>query len=58
MQLNHYWVLCAQGGVTGLSELIKNKTSCFVKNQFLGIPDMEKPLLKIYDICEGSNTLG
>ena len=41
-----------------ISELIKKRALRFVKSQFLGLQDDEKPLVKIYKMCELNQTKG
>ena len=45
-------IILIECGLTKIDELIKKRTARFMKKQFLGVPDHDKPLVQIYRICE------
>ena len=51
-------VILLECGMPTIDVLIRKRTAKFVKKQFLGIPDEEKPLVQIFKICQVNRTNG
>ena len=51
-------VILIECGLPSLEELIKKRNANFMKKQFLGVPDDEKPLLKIFKLGQLNRTKG
>ena len=51
-------IILIECGMPSLDDLIRKKAANFMKKQFLGDPDEDKPLLKIFKLCELNRTKG